>query len=112
MRIERVQNYDSNLNKNFTGSLVDNYPLRKFKGSLSAVDADIFEKYIGIIQSVDDGKKFVYKPELIGNNLFAKIYEVDKNGNLINPPRFVVHKKNPMALFKQLANWYVKRAKS
>lgn len=104
MQIDSVK--FSNLNPNFGGQIVDTYALRKFKSGLSHIEADTFEKYISDVEKVNDNKKYVFKPILTGNSKIYKIHRVDKNGNPINPPLFVDYGKNPMNIFKQIANRY------
>lgn len=110
MQIKSVQN--NNYKTNFTGKIIDTYALRKFKSGLSEIEVDTFEKYIKDVEKVDDGKKFVYEPTIIGNRKFAKIYELDNNGNTIEPHKFADDGKNPISVFKQMADWYKVRSKN
>ncbi len=93
-------------NQNFTAKLVDSYALRKLKAGLSNIEADTFEKYVKDIEAVNDGKNFIYKPTLIGNNKIAKIYEINKQETPIDPPLFVDFKGRSLEVFKQMADWY------
>ena len=90
----------------FSGRLVDNYQLRKFKAALKPGEADIFEKYVNDIGKVKDGKVFAYEPVIIGSRKFAKIHLLDKDGNSIKPAMFYEKGDNALNIFKQLSDWY------
>ena len=103
MQIQRVQNN----NQYFTAKIVDSPALRKFIAGLSTDEIDTFERCIKDIESVSDNKRFIYQPFIIGNSKIPKINQLDKEGNLINPPMFVVDcGKSPINVFKQMADWY------
>ena len=108
-KIMQINNINSN--QNFTAKLIDTYALRKFKAGLSEIQADTFEKIIKDIETVNDGKKFIYNPILIGNNKINRIHEVDANGKIINPPKFVDYEGKSLNIFEQMSSWYKNHSK-
>lgn len=110
MQVQGVK-YNNSFEQSFTAKIANTYALRKFRAGLRATELDSFDVYIKDIEKVNDGKIYEYKPLLIGNNVIAKIHELDKNGNLINPPALIDYTKKPLNVFKQLANRYRNYAK-
>lgn len=105
MQVKGVK-YNNNFNQSFTAKIANTYALRKLRAGLSAAESDSFDVYIRKIEEVNDGKIYEYKPLLIGNNVIAKIHELDKKGNLIDPPTLIDYSKKPLSVFKKLANRY------
>ncbi len=105
MQVNNIKN-STFLNAAFAGKILDTSTLQKFKSELSSADAKKFAKYVDEIEKVDDGKRYIYAPIMVGDNQISKIYTANENDIPVSPPMFVDYSGKPLNLFKQLYNLY------
>lgn len=104
MQVDSVKNIGANCS--FKGIIVDTSALRKFKSGLNAIEFNKFEKYVKDIENIDDGKRYIYAPIIMGDTQISKIYKINENDIPISPPLFIDYGKKPLNIFKQLADMY------
>ena len=111
MQIQRVQN--NNYNTNFKGTIKNNKALQELKEGLSPIQLKKLGEYIDTVESVKDGKTFVYKLVPIAENktmvptISQEIAYDGFHDKLTTAPIFRdTDKKDPLNVFKQLASLY------
>ena len=111
MQIQRVQN--NNYNTNFKGTIKTNKALQELKEGLSPIQLKKLGEYIDTVESVKDGKTFVYKLVPIAENktmvptISQEIAYDGFHDKLTTAPIFRdTDKKDPLNVFKQLASLY------
>ena len=111
MQVQRVQN--NNYNTNFNGTIKPNKALQELKEGLSPIQLKKLGEYIDTVESVKDGKTFVYKLVPIAENkkmiptISQEIAYDGFHDKLTTAPIFRhTEGKDPINVFKQLANLY------
>ncbi|MBO6087621.1 hypothetical protein J6P92_04655 [bacterium] len=111
MQVQRVQN--NNYNTNFKGTIKNNKALQELKAGLAPIQLKKLGEYIDTVESVKDGKTFVYKLVPIAENktmvpTISQEIAYDRfHDKLTTAPIFRdTDKKDPLNVFKQLADLY------
>ena len=111
MQVQRVQN--NNYNTNFNGTIKTNKALQELKEGLSPIQLKKLGEYIDTVESVKDGKTFVYKLVPIAENkkmiptISQEIAYDGFHDKLTTAPICRdTEGKDPINVFKQLASLY------
>jgi len=112
MQVQRVQN-NNNYKTNFNGTFKNNKPLQELKEGLSPIQLKKLGEYIDTVESVKDGKTYVYKLVSIAENkkmvptISQEIAYDGFHDKLTTAPIYRdTEGKDPINVFKQLADLY------
>lgn len=109
MKVQSINNINNNLS--FSGKLIRNDMLDKFKESLNDKEKDIFARQMKLMETIDDGREFIFfkclKSDWSGEavGIFEK-YIFEKRECWL--PVWTCNEEYSKQLFDQLAKLYKK----
>lgn len=106
MQVTSINQAPYNYSKpNFRGKLINTPALEKFTSELSPCSKKTFEHYKEMIESVDDGREFVYKYLCDNPSLgFAGIHYGNGEQTHNAAPLLFDRISNSLSMFKELAD--------